>query len=121
MIETSLGERLLAMYEKFYFFELDRREKLSGRFSILIAIYSILLAGITSSLSNLPDGRRSWLLVAFYILLGLQGAALIASLTYAIRFLLVETYGYVSHTKEIDGYLMALDRFNQSAEPDIVV
>ncbi|MEP7218988.1 MAG: hypothetical protein ABI876_08715, partial [Bacteroidota bacterium] len=91
MADQPLDERLLATYEKFYFFELERREKLSARFPILIAIYSILLAGITSSLNNIPDGRE-WLVVIFYIVLGLQGSALIVSLIYAIRFLLVETY-----------------------------
>ena len=49
MGDQSLNERLLGIYEKFYFFELERREKLVARFSILIAIYSMLLAGFTST------------------------------------------------------------------------
>ncbi|MEO6048092.1 MAG: hypothetical protein ABIQ57_11495 [Candidatus Kapaibacterium sp.] len=117
MADQPLDERLLATYEKFYFFALERREKLSARFPILIAIYSILLAGITSSLNSIPDGRE-WLVVIFYIVLGLQGSALIVSLIYAIRFLLVETYAYVSHAGEIDEYVRAMEEFNRAAAWD---
>jgi hypothetical protein len=94
MADKSSEERLLDTYEKLYYFELDRKEKLFTRLPILIAFYSILLGILASYLSNLPQGEL-YLLILFYSAAVAQIGFLLWSVPYTYRFLFSDDYDYI--------------------------
>lgn len=105
-------QRLLSVYNGFYAAELDRREKLNARFSVLAVIYSVVIGAMAACLAGLPrdlgDARTVLLLAA----LSLEGLSLLVSTYFAIRFLIVEKYAYVMPAGEIRRYFQKFDEFN---------
>src|SRR4051812_25162107 len=94
MPDQSSDERLLNAYEKLYYFELDRKEKLFTRFPLLLAFYSILLGTLASYLSNLPEGAL-YLLVIFYATATGQVICVVWSAYHTYRFLYRDNYDYL--------------------------
>jgi len=59
-------EQLFLFYEKLYFQELERREKLSARLNVPLAILVAVIGFLSLMLNNAPVGVSSWLVFLFW-------------------------------------------------------
>ncbi|MEO6046921.1 MAG: hypothetical protein ABIQ57_05560, partial [Candidatus Kapaibacterium sp.] len=127
--DQSSNEKLLGAYEKLYYFELDRKEKLFTRFPILLAFYSIILGALASYLSNLPEGKP-YLLIIFYVAAAGQIVCVVWSACYTYRFLYSDNYDYllpdaaegdsVSFEEDLADVSAASDSNESETEVDVV-
>lgn len=113
--DEALEKDLLKVYEKFYFSELERSEKLTARMSILLTIYTLLVGGAGFFLSNLPVNGAAGLIVWFYPALGGEIIALLFSLRYAAAFLLYNNYAFTLPAQGIEDFVSYLKKTNASA------
>lgn len=117
--KERLYAQLLEIYREFYKHELEWKEKLSGRFPMLLAIYTLLIGVIAFYLNNLPDNDGSTLARVFYLTLIAQGMAILYSLGYAVVFLYLDKRPslYVRTAAGIDDYIREPQGFNKTAKP----
>lgn len=57
-----------ALYEKIYFYELDRKEKLISRLNLPLAILGVLLSFLSYMLSKAPNSESGFIGISFWIL-----------------------------------------------------
>jgi sterol desaturase/sphingolipid hydroxylase (fatty acid hydroxylase superfamily) len=60
-------EQLFSLYEKLYFQELERREKLSARLNVPLAILVAVLGLLSFMLNNAPVGVSAWPSIFFWV------------------------------------------------------
>jgi len=61
-------EQLFQLYEKLYFHELDRREKLSARLNMPLVVLVAVTGFFSFMLQNLPESLEGWFSLAFWTL-----------------------------------------------------
>lgn len=60
-------EQLFSLYEKLYFQELERREKLSARLNVPLAILVAVVGLLSFMLNNAPVGVSAWPSIFFWV------------------------------------------------------
>lgn len=110
-------ERLLVLYEKFYFHELERKEKLDGRAPIFVGLHTALLGIAAFFANNLPLFRDSIPHRIFYMSFAAQIAALIVASIFAARYLFLSRYASMALPFEIDEYMSNIYRRNLLRPP----
>jgi len=114
---TNAKERLLDAYKSFYYSELDRREKLSGRATVLFTIFTIELGSVGYYLQNwlgLPDTPLSWV-TAFNLLLVAQIIVMGYAAHTIYGFIYAHSFYSISPT-DTDDYANFRGRYSSSSQ-----
>ncbi|MBI2784669.1 MAG: hypothetical protein HYX64_11520 [Gammaproteobacteria bacterium] len=61
-------EQLFQLYEKLYFHELDRREKISARLNMPLAVLVAVTGFLSYMLQNQPERLEGWFELAFWVM-----------------------------------------------------
>jgi len=112
----QIREKLLEHYKESYYFELDRKDKISSNLNLPITIL-VLVAGVLSYyLNNLPNLDFSLKSAFLCFLLFSLFVSICFSFYYLYRCLTNYTYGYVSSTEEIDKYINQIHEYNTQVD-----
>ncbi len=110
-------DRVIAIYESAYTYELQRRDRLNARLSLPIAVIPILLGAISVLLSDLHQ-LPPWMSL---VCLGVHGMATvgIGYALYAItRAFSIHRYRHVANLGSLDAYLHNIEEYNEEASDD---
>lgn len=112
----DIDDKLLDFCKEAYLYEADRREKISARLTLNLAVLTIAANICVSYLNHLPPLQDNWLTRGFYVLIT---AAIMFGLTSLIFFFRAlgfpqgYQYGYIPKTTEIYRFLKEAEAYNQ--------
>jgi hypothetical protein len=118
-MEKEFREKLFDFCKEAYFFQFDRREKISARVGVLLAIVAIAVNVILKYLEDFPTFDGSVCAVVFYILLPVALILGVGAL-YNIVKALVWTlkWKYAPNPRPILEYIESREKRNESLPPE---
>ena len=108
------SEVLLPLYEKFYFFEIRRKEEINARLNVPIAIMALIVSAISFFFRSKPSFEHGIIFgILFYFFLVILGVSLSFALYYFWRMIFGYNFRYVKSLHEIDKTIKKLGKFNE--------